>query len=163
MEKIPSQSPHGYCVFCEDIRQEVNGKFTYVGVFSGSEMNVLGAMPTNIGKFSISLYFAQRAREITGMVMLHVLLPGDDDDKPSAQMEVNMPELLKSMPPPPESLDDPFVSFRTAFTFNPLFLNRDGHIKVRAVLADAYISLGAIKVISRPPVAANPDKKEAAN
>jgi hypothetical protein len=42
MEFEKAASPTGFCVFCEDIRQEINGKQCYIGVFVGNELKVLG-------------------------------------------------------------------------------------------------------------------------
>lgn len=38
MEFEKAANPTGYCIF-EDIRQEINNKLTYVGVFAVGELN----------------------------------------------------------------------------------------------------------------------------
>ena len=161
-------TPHGYCVFCEDIRQELNGKQTYVGVFVGSDLNILGALPAAIGKFSINATYRQRQADGLEPVMLEVHMPGDDDDKPTAQTEISFEELVQALPPPPADVDDPIIGMAMGFEFNPLEIKQEGRITVSAVKAGKRYRLGSLRVLSRPPVPvdphqAAPETKEAAN
>jgi hypothetical protein len=154
-----SGSPTGFCIFCEDIRQEINGKQSYIGVFGGSELKVLGALPASIGKFSINAIFRQRVTDGIEPITLEVHLPGDDDDKPSARIDAAIEDIAAQLPPPAADVDDPFLQVAIGFQFNPLAIAQEGRITVSAVKAGKRYRIGSLRVISEPP----PEMKEAAN
>lgn len=158
MEKVPRQSPYGHCIFCEDIRQEVDGKQTYVGVINGPELYVLGLLPTSIGKFSVYIHFAQRPADITENAKIQILFPGDEEGKASGEINIDLLTLVRELPPVPSDVDDPFMGFHTSVVFNPVNIISEGHIRVRAVIGSKHYSLGSLRVIARPAVT-----KEAAN
>jgi hypothetical protein len=162
MEFERTPSPRGYCTFCEDIRQEISGKQTFVGVIPGSELTILGPLPAVVGKFCISVMFRQRFSDSLEMVSIEVHLPGDDDDKPSMKAEFSLEEAVAKMPPPSD-IDDPFIGIGMKFEFHPLELKSEGRIQVSAVKGGKRYRIGSLKVISRPPAPKEIQPKEAAN
>lgn len=146
MEHVPRNSPYTFCVFCEDIREEINAKETYVGVFPGPDMNILGSLPANVGKFTIKVYYSQRPTDPILPVDIEVLLPGDGDDKPSARLGIDLPTIVDRLPPPPPELEDPFVQTQLTFTFNPLTIKEEGHIVVRAVRGDQVFKVRSLAI-----------------
>ncbi|CAN5386442.1 hypothetical protein BH10PSE11_BH10PSE11_30940 [soil metagenome] len=151
------ESPQGFCIFCEDIRQEINGKQTFVGTIPGGELNVLGVLPTAIGKFCIHATYKQRLSDDMGPLVIEVHMPGDDEDKPTARAQTSLSELAEKLAQP-ES-DDPFIGIAMGFEFNPLEIKKEGKILVSAIRAGKRYKLGALGVKSRPLE----QKKEAAN
>ena len=156
-------TPFGYCTFCEDIRQEVNGKHTYIGVVPGPDLIILGALPSGIGKFSIFVTFRQRESDGLDPVALQVHMPGDDDDKPTAKMDISIQELVEKLPPPAPDIDDPIIGVGLGFEFNPLQIKQEGRIEVSALKAGKRYRLGSLRIISRPPPSPTAEMKEAAN
>jgi hypothetical protein len=126
-------SPHGFCIFCEDIRQEINAKQTLVGVFPGGDLNVLGTLPAGIGKFCISVAYRQRLTDALEPIIFEVHMPGDDDDKPTARAEASLEEVAAKLPPAAPDIDDPFIGMGLGFEFNPLEIKQEGRIQVSAV------------------------------
>lgn len=162
MEFEKTASPYGYCTFCEDIRQEMNGKQTYVGVVVGTDLNIQGVLPAGIGKFSIFATFRQRLTDGLGPVVFEVHMPGDEDDKPSARMEFSITDIIANLPAVAPDIDDPFLGIGLGFEFNPLLIKQEGRIQVSAFKAGKRYKLGSLRVISRPPAPLK-EKKEAAN
>jgi len=162
-----ASTPYGYCVFCEDVRHETNGKQTYVGVIVGYDLNILGTLPAAIGKFSITATYRQRQVDGLEPVTLEVHMPGDDDDKPTAQAQISFEELVRGLPPPPADVDDPIIGISMGFEFNPLEIKQEGRINVSAVKAGKRYRIGSLRVLSRPTVTVrpgpSPEAKEAAN
>jgi hypothetical protein len=146
-------SPHGFCIFCEDIRQEINGKQTYVGVIVGNDLHVFGVLPAVIGKFSINVAYRQRYTDGREPVAIEVHMPGDDEDKPTARIDVSLEDLAAKLPPPPTDIDDPFMGAAMGFEFNPLEIKQEGRIVVSAVKAGKRYRLGGLRIQSRPPQA----------
>jgi hypothetical protein len=150
-------SPNGFCIFCEDIRQEINNKQTYVGAFLGSDLNVLGTLPAGIGKFCISIAYRQRLTDAIEPLVFEVHMPGDDDDKPTAKAEASLEEAFAKLPPPASDIEDPFIGMGLGFEFNPLEIKQEGRIQVSVIKGGKRYRLGALQIISRQPL------KEAAN
>ena len=86
-------------------------------------------------------------------------MPGDDDDKPSAQAQVLIEELVANLPPPSPDIDDPFIGLTMGFEFNPVEIKQEGQIFVSAVKAGKRYRLGGLRILSQPL----PEMKEAAN
>lgn len=47
-------SIYGYTIYCDDIRQEVGGKFSFMGVYNGS-LHVLSGKPAVLSKLSAAM------------------------------------------------------------------------------------------------------------
>jgi hypothetical protein len=71
MKIIRPSSPFGYTTFCDDIRQEVAGKSTLVGVY-GPEMTVFGTLPTNLPKLALSVNYLEHVGESEDPLELRV-------------------------------------------------------------------------------------------
>jgi hypothetical protein len=156
MEFEKPESSFGYCIFCDDIRQEIANKLTYVGVFYGPELNVLGALPANIGKFCIQAVFKQRFADGFEPMTFEVHMPGDDPDKPSARVEVNSEQVATALPAPPSDEEDPFLQIMSVIVFNPLEIRQEGKVQVSVLRSGKRYRLGKMTVraapIPNPPV-----------
>ena len=157
-ETISKASPHGHCIFCEDIRQEVSGKETYVGVFPGAEMFVFGELPSNIGKFTIKVFYFERPSDPKVPLTIEVTMPGDEEA--SAKIDIDLLKATEALPPPPPELEDAFMGLQFSFVFSPLEIKKEGPIRVRAVKEGKSFKLGSLSV-KRHPV--EPQQEEAAN
>lgn len=151
MEFERPEKSFGYCIFCEDIRQEVYNKVTFVGVFNGPELNVLGTLPANIGKFCIHAVFKQRVNEGIEPLTFEVHAPGDDDDKPTARIEAPSDQILAGLPPPPTDNDDPFLQISTGIIFNPLELRQEGILRVSVLKGGKRYKIGTLRVNAPGP------------
>jgi len=155
MEFEKPESSFGYCIFCEDIRQEVNNKLTFVGVYFGAELNVLGVLPAGIGKFCIQAMFKQRVADGLATLTFEVHMPGDDDDKPSARQVALAEQISAGLPTPPSDIEDPFFLIGMAIQVIPLEIQQEGKIQVSVVRNDKRYRLGQLKVRSLPPPSQN--------
>lgn len=48
--------PHGIAIYCDDIRPEIGGKYSLIGVYTGN-MNIAGQAPTILPKFGVHIIF----------------------------------------------------------------------------------------------------------
>ena len=53
-------------------------------------------------------------------------MPGDDEDKPTARVDVSLEDLAVKLSPPPTDIDDPFMGAALSFEFNPLEIKQEG-------------------------------------
>ena len=60
IETYPVPDFFGHTVFCDDIRFEMDGKLTFVGVYANGVMPTPADFPLTLPKFCFSLIFNQR-------------------------------------------------------------------------------------------------------
>ncbi|WP_440480727.1 DUF6941 family protein [Pseudomonas qingdaonensis] len=64
-------SRYAHATYCDDIRQEVGGKFTLVGVYAGQVL--VPEIPCNLAKFCLALYVsATRAEPVKSITVTGV-------------------------------------------------------------------------------------------
>src|SRR5205823_1904014 len=144
-------------VFCDDIRQELNGKQTFVGVYSGNVVIHAPTQPVSLPTFAFAITLFEphdlvRTRDFG--IPLGVYLPGDDPNTPTISgefpnnREAVLP-LLDDLPTPPETqLDIGPRLTRTdvIITMAPLVLKQPGFILVRAKYRERTLRLGSLMV-----------------
>jgi hypothetical protein len=147
---ITAEAPevYGYTIFCDDIRAEVGGKFTYVGAYSGN-MFVQGEFPLTIPKFALGVVYMQRHDKIILPVKFWVFFPGDDEDKPSMQVEAP-PEATQQIAIAAAQQKMDYATAYMHFGIANLVIREPGTMKVRAVRGDELIRLGALQILRAP-------------
>jgi hypothetical protein len=149
----------GHTIFCDDIRNEVGNKFTFVGVYP-AHMFVHSDLPATLPKFAFSITLLQRkAVAITKNLKLRIYLPGAEESGPPS-IEAPLPddvlatagasgdnaeELVAEDGPKPA-----FMAMNFHFVFAPLIISQEGSIRVRALLADNLVKLGSLTVKRAP-------------
>ena len=89
--------PYGYTIFCDDIRDEVGGKTSFIGTYRGV-MRIHGDLPITLPKFCIyAVFVGERGRQIDELV-LSIFLPGDTDVAPSITGQVSTVDINKPLP-----------------------------------------------------------------
>jgi hypothetical protein len=139
------KSPYGTTIFCDDIRDELDGKKTYVGVYFG-DMVLHGAFPAVIPKFALAITYLEPLADPVSMVNIKVFVPGDGDNGDVA-VDVDLPpDRLEEVGP--EDID-PNAQYRVHlmhFRISPFVISKRGYVKVRAYVKGKEIRLGSIKI-----------------
>jgi hypothetical protein len=145
--------PFGSSIFCDDIRNEIGGKNSYMGVYPGS----LGvpAFPFVVPKFGV----ATTIYEPTAMAQVRdwgfpvrVFLPGDDPEQPTLTAEIPpVPreafEMLDRSRLPEDEEVPKLMILTAGFVLAPLTLRQPGRIKVRATYKEGMVlKLGTCRV-----------------
>jgi hypothetical protein len=159
MALLPSPDVYGYTIFCDDIRQEADGKLIFIGAYPGV-MIVHVPFPATLPTFAMGVTLLQRRRIFVPRLSLRIFLPGDADEAPSIQGE--MGEVVEESvaaetsaqvnalhPDTQVSEEDSYVTMLANLKFAPLVIKQPGVLKIRAVIGDNMICLGA-KRISTP-------------
>jgi hypothetical protein len=151
------ETPFGSCVFCDDIRQEVGGKLSYIGVYQS--IMYVPSFPIAMPKFGIGVTLNEPktlALRRDWTTRVRVFLPGDDPVSPSFFMEIppaheqieaifQVHSALGEDPDVPPTLQS-FMSLVLA----PMNLKEAGRIKVRADYNGTLLRLGAMRVEQQP-------------
>jgi hypothetical protein len=135
--------PYGTVIFCDDIRDEVGGKVSHMGVYQ-RHLYVHGDFPFSLPKFGMVLTYADDIDEAPEEVEFQIRLPGDDSEPSIKGLAKRGPETAK------EPLPDGTMPGRVIFTANlllaPLVLKQEGPIRVVALRNGEEIKMGTLFV-----------------
>lgn len=159
MIPILPTTPFGYTLFCDDIRQEVNGKSTLVGVY-GNDLIIYGSLPATLPKLALWVSYFERLGESREPLELLVYLPGDGDDAPTMRNSI-AGETLERIRSPNISSDvtpeDQLFGMTAQIILSPITLKEEGPIKVRMIRGENEIRLGTLHIRAQPRPTAQTD------
>ena len=149
MSVVTWPSPYGYTIFCDDIRREIGGKNTYVGVYN-AELIVQSSPPIIIARLALAITYHEKVDEDSKPVEIRVYFPGDADHNP--RFSAMLPEdFRKTVPVLDDTAQtDAMVSVTSYLNLSPVELNAEGIIRVRAYRGDDEIRLGSLRVKFNP-------------
>lgn len=138
-------SAYGTTIFCDDIRDEVSGKKTLVGVYA-ERMIVDTDFPVIVPTMGFYIHLLEPLADPSHPVQIKVFIPGDTDDE--VVIDVNLPENRSDLidSDSVRDHDAKFLSNILAFRVSPLLLRKEGRIKVRAYKSDTEVKLGTLLV-----------------
>ena len=153
--------PHGFTVFCDDVREELHGKTSLIGCY-GNDLQFVGKYPLILPKLAFQIFARFPVDRPTPELALCVFFPGDSDDKPTIEgpLPPIPPEMQDAKPPtnPPKKITDfePSHLLRFHFGISPARINSDGYIKVRLKYGTEIIRLGTLQIVCLGESAAAP-------
>lgn len=153
MNSINWPSVFGYTLFCDDIRQEVNGKVTLVGVYGG-EMTVFADLPTLLPKLALAVNYYETPDQTEEHLELLIFFPGDSEDAPTSRAKVPseaIAELRKSGQIAALPAEDQRVGITMHVVFSPVTVKEDGFVRVRMARGQDVIRLGSLRIRSQVP------------
>jgi hypothetical protein len=141
---------YGFTIFCDDIREEVGGKFTFIGSYI-EKMFVQGTFPLALPKFGLGVTTIQRAHLFAPLTKILVFMPGDGDDQPSITADLPTDASQLEIPKPNGEHAQPIVRSGTNLVFSPLPIKQPGLMKVRAVRNNELIRCGLLQIEAQAP------------
>jgi hypothetical protein len=146
---VPQHSPLGTAIFCDDIREEVRGKVSLIGVYSGV-LTIAAPLPILLPRFCIRVTYLERPGESDEPVEIRVYLP-HDDDVATVRQPLDMGTLRKSVPPAPFEGSERFLTSVVHVELSPFPIQKAGLVRVRAYRGDLEVRLGSLEIQSQPP------------
>lgn len=141
--------PYGTTTFCDDIRDEVSGKITLVGCYSG-DLNFRGPPPGVLPTFSALVNIRIPKSVKFKKLKLRITKEEGDDITEILVAEINSDEeevqkIIKAAEKKEE--DSRVLAITLPCKWSSLPISQPGFIKVRAYLDDdKEIRLGALKI-----------------
>ncbi|MCJ2038533.1 hypothetical protein MKK55_06110 [Methylobacterium sp. J-059] len=141
---------HGFSIFCDDIRNEVGGKLSFIGCYN-SVMFASPDMPFILPKFCIHTHVISSAEHPLSSVLLRCYVPGLEDpiieepvETPPIAEQRKLVSALESGSTAPR-----YIVASASLILSPFEILSTGLISVRAVLGDMAeeLSLGALRVV----------------
>jgi hypothetical protein len=139
---------YGMTIFCDDIREELSGKISLIGVYGG-DLVVNAPFPLWLPKicFLINAFFNPELTIKSPQLIIY--FPGDAEDAPTVHADLPWnAEPVTGDPAFPDA--QPSINFRAQLIMGAVSLREEGYIRVRITHKNERIRVGALKLISRP-------------
>lgn len=151
---IDIPTPLGSTIFCDDIREEVSGKTTYVGVYDG-EMQLHAPLPGTIPKLCLSMSFRDDVERLLSEPMtFKVVMSTTKEERvlleapytpPDPRPEILVPRRVGK----PEG--GGFTTVRLNVMLAPLVIPEECLIKSRLYRGDDEFLCGALRIVLADP------------
>lgn len=138
--------PGGFVTFCDDIRHEITGKMTLVGVYHG-QINVLGSAPVVLSQICalIDFRFIPESVPINPIIKIY----RSDQEEPIIENKIEISaveaRLFEELP----KIDEGSVRFHQIvipIQLQGLAVNDSFRLKVRAFVDDDEIRMGSLQI-----------------
>ncbi|HEX8225719.1 MAG TPA: hypothetical protein VF605_18075 [Allosphingosinicella sp.] len=143
--------PSGYLHICDDVRQEFNGKFTFVGIYYG-EMIFAGVNHGVVPQLSIVVTYQFAPGDLPNRMRTRAVFLGDSGRE--TLLIEDEAELPQSPPPttfPIQPDEVPVLEWRRFLRIGTTMFPEPGRIRVRGYFGDAELRLGSLRVTIVPP------------
>jgi hypothetical protein len=152
--------PFGATIFCDDIREELYGKVSLIGIYSIAFASH-AKFPISLPKFGfyITACFSNDDLPISD-VTLQIYLPQDQKDKPSFTKKLEWQMTAEErFDPDPILFPDPLgvVQYNTFVLLGPVVIKQNGFFRVRLLHKDKEIKIGALEAIYIEPPNSSPE------
>lgn len=146
--------PSGFVIFCDDIRHEIGGKATYVGVYSG-QMVLAGNLPVTLPQLcaAIMLRVSPPTEIIKPVIKVHI----SGQDEPlfewAAEIEpvIGQQDTISASQTPDSIM---LMQMGVFAQLQGLLIREPSEIRVRAYIGDDEYRLGALNIIVAPQMSA---------
>jgi hypothetical protein len=152
----------GDTIFCDDIRQEIGGKVSFMGCYPGT-IFLHEPFPFTFQKFCFYITLVQRREVFDPNIEIMVYLPGDAEDAPSLRFkgsETSPGAVAEQTAKEIEGLplsDQRVLAAHIALVATPLVIKEAGILSVRAVRQGELIRLGGRRIVLAPNVQQPPN------
>lgn len=141
----------GYTIFCDDVREEVGGKLTYVGVYAG-HLFVTTEFPLTLAKLCLVIHYmeAVEAPKVGELRIRITFVPDGAEQREISESRIDMLRVREDagsgLAPDSEVLRLVLINSMTPATFET-----PGMIRVRAYRGDDELRLGALRISTAAP------------
>jgi hypothetical protein len=152
--------PSGFVTFCDDIRHEVTGKMTLVGVYGG-QMVVGGTLPITLPQICAVITFRFLPPSEPIKPAIKIFITGQDEPLFMMETEIVPAQAEAAVARDIPSDEDPYRITFAQMVITPqiqgLVIKEASTIKVRAYIGDDEIRLGALSIMVAPDQPINLD------
>ncbi|TCR63115.1 hypothetical protein [Bosea sp. BK604] len=143
---------YGYSIFCDDIRNEVGGKLSFVGCYN-AVMFVPQSFPFVLPKFCVHLHILSPAHQPFRSILARCYAPTLSDpiasepiEAPDEAVQGRIIEEMGTVEKVPR-----FIVAAASLIFTPLEILAPGLISVRALVDDdpEELKIGSLRVVSK--------------
>jgi len=135
----------GFSIFCDDLRQEIAGKFSLMGIYS-IDMIFQNDFPVTLPKFAILVKYFEIFGTFEDDLSVNIFLPGDQSEKPFLVVPIKRSDIAASTNPYPveEEGIERLNIISIPVILSPLSIVHEGFIKVRVKCGEIDTKLGRL-------------------
>lgn len=151
---VTSRDAWGFSLFCDDIRPEIGGKMSVMGIYQSDMISPPNFIfPLVIPKFCILIKYYELKDAFSDDINVRVFMPGDAKDAPSIALPFPRTQLNAEMPPPCPLEEDQERVFNFTFplTIAPFQVKQEGFAKVRFLCGAITTNLGSLLIRTARP------------
>ncbi|HEU4660655.1 MAG TPA: hypothetical protein VFS63_08335 [Pseudolabrys sp.] len=143
---------YGFCIFCDDIRNEAGGKLSFMGCYN-AVMFVPSRLPFVLPKFCIHLHVFSPPTQPYSSVLARCYVPGQE--APFAEEPIDAPPAHEQKKLLDELKENPgssrYIVVAASLILAPLEIREPGLISVSVVLDNSpyELRLGALRVLTK--------------
>lgn len=148
---INPQLPNGHVTFCDDVRYELYGKTTLVGVY-GPDMQLFGEAPLILSELHAVVQFNVDPESVPLNGAIKVIKSGSEEIL--CQQDFAFPQVdfdLPNMAPHPEEFQKGYHGLTTHFVIRDVAIEEPCRLKVRAFVGEDEIRIGSLLIGFAPP------------
>lgn len=142
--------PSGFVTFCDDIRHEVTGKMTLVGVYGG-QMIVGGTLPITLPQICAVITFRFLPPSEPIKPVIKIFMSGQDDPLFMMETDITPAQEATAVAEGARSEDDPdrvsFAQIVITPQIQGLVITEAGTLKVRVYIGEDEIRLGTLLIM----------------
>jgi hypothetical protein len=146
---LKPQSPWGYALVCDDIRQENTGKYIYTGVYT-NDIIIYAPIPVSLPKLGFVISYYENREESKDDIIIFVCAPGASREAPTAKLEITREKFNAATEAIALIDEDSLVGINTNLQLSPVEIREPGMIHIWAERGDLEINLRKLRVISQP-------------
>lgn len=130
-----------FCLFADDIRQEVNGKVSLIGMYQGG-MHIVGPLPVALPKLVISAYINTPVNQPFQEVSVELML----NDQVLQNVTPPLQSIRDLQDSTPQYSDSRMISMLMVFVLQPFNVTEEGRLYVKANLDGKVLEGNALRV-----------------
>jgi len=137
-------SRFAYSIFCDDIRQEMQGKLSLIGVYDTQVL--VPEFPANIMRMCVLI----TAMTPISKPFSEICFIGKFGDRELFQLNIDKDQLREADEASPKDPDAIFQKIQTVAFVNPLFLEQPGDIVIEVVADGEHIECPGLQARKMP-------------
>jgi hypothetical protein len=142
-------SRFGYSIFCDDIRNEVGGKLSFIGCYN-AVMFVSSTFPLVLPKFCAHMTVLTDISQPFLSVVARCYLPGEIE--PVVEEKINTPDPAGQLELAAKAERHPeprYIAVSASLILSPIHIQEPGLIRIRAVVdgGPEEMKLGSLRVV----------------
>jgi hypothetical protein len=151
---LPS-TPSGTTIFCDDVRHEITGKTSLIGVYQDT-MSIVSNEPILVPQLCILTKIRLTHDELPISFLLKIIFEDEKFEEQIIQeMELDFPAIDATQPLPLDTIFSDkegvrYVQLQTEARLINFPITKGGRIKIRMFVGDKQIALGSLRCLFMP-------------
>lgn len=148
-------TPSGTTIFCDDVRHEITGKFSLIGVYQDG-MTIVGEVPVLIPQLCLVTKVRLDQKSLPFSFLLKMIFEDERLEEETIQeMSLSIPAVDENLIHNPDTVFSDkegiqYAQFQTEARLLNFPISKSGRIKVRMFEGDNEIALGSIRILLAP-------------